>query len=287
MNGIINVYKPLGLSSHGVVSRVRHILNMKRVGHTGTLDPMAEGVLPICVGQGTKASDMLTDSDKQYRAVLRLGVVTDSQDMQGEVLEERDVTCTEEAVINVVNSFVGEISQIPPMYSAIKVGGKKLYELARKGVEIERKPRQVTIKNIVIEDISLPLVTILVDCTKGTYIRTLCHDIGEKLGCGGVMDSLVRTKAGGFSIEAAVSLEQLEADGGEKYLVDLNRVFGIYPAVTVDAKGESRVRNGLTIKADVTDGTYRVVGINGELLCISQATDGVLKMQKSFYGGSQ
>ncbi len=287
MNGIINVYKPLGLSSHGVVSRVRHILNMKRVGHTGTLDPMAEGVLPICVGQGTKASDMLTDSDKQYRAVLRLGVVTDSQDMQGTILEEKNVNCMEEEVINAVNSFIGEISQIPPMHSAIKVGGKKLYELARKGVEIERKPRQITIKNIVVEDISLPLVTILVDCTKGTYVRTLCHDIGAQLGCGGAMDSLVRTKAGGFFIDDAISLEQLEIDGGEKHLVDLNKVFEIYPAVSVDAKGASRVRNGLTIKADVTDGTYRIVAPNGELLCISQATDGVLKMQKSFYGGSQ
>lgn len=287
MDGIINVYKPLGLSSHGVVSRVRHILNMKRVGHTGTLDPMAEGVLPICVGQGTKASDMLTDSDKQYRAVMRLGVVTDSQDMQGEVLEERSVACTEAEVIAAVESFVGEISQIPPMYSAIKVGGKKLYELARKGIEVERKPRQVTIKGIQIEEINLPFVTMLVDCSKGTYIRTLCNDIGEKLGCGGAMDSLVRTKAGGFSIEDAVSLEQLEVDGGEMHLVGLNQVFGVYPSVTVDEKGETRVRNGQVLKSEVPDGTYRVVNKDGMLLCISESADGILKMKKSFYGGSQ
>lgn len=286
MNGIINIYKPLGISSHGVVSRVRHILNMKRVGHTGTLDPMAEGILPICVGQGTKASDMLTDSDKQYRAVLRLGVVTDSQDMQGEALEERDVTCTAEEVEAAVKSFVGEISQIPPMYSAIKVDGKKLYELARKGIEIERKPRQITIKNIVVEKIDLPFVTMLVDCSKGTYIRTLCSDIGEKLGCGGAMESLVRTKAGGFSIETAVSLEQLEADGAQKHLVDLNQVFSVYPAVTADKKAETRVRNGQMLQCTVPDGTYRVVSEEGMLLCVSEATDGILKMKKSFYGGS-
>jgi len=287
MDGIINVYKPLGLSSHGVVSRVRHILNMKRVGHTGTLDPMAEGVLPICIGQGTKASDMLTDSDKQYRAVLRLGVVTDSQDMQGEILEEREVTCTVAEVEAAVKAFEGEISQIPPMYSAIKVGGKKLYELARKGIEVERKPRQVTIKKIQIEEINLPFVTMLVDCSKGTYIRTLCNDIGDKLGCGGAMDSLIRTKAGGFSIEDAISLEQLEADGGERHLVGLNQVFDVYPSVTVDVKGEARVRNGQLLKCNVPDGTYRVVSESGMLLCISQATDGILKMKKSFYGGSQ
>ncbi|MDD4689219.1 MAG: tRNA pseudouridine(55) synthase TruB [Eubacteriales bacterium] len=287
MNGIINVYKPLGISSHGVVSRVRHILNMKRVGHTGTLDPMAEGVLPICVGQGTKASDMLTDSDKQYRAVLRLGVTTDSQDMQGAIIEEREVNCTEDQIRAVVGGFIGEISQIPPMYSAIKVDGKKLYELARKGIEIERSPRQITIKNIVVEEVNLPFVTLLVDCSKGTYIRTLCHDIGERLGTGGAMDSLVRTKAGGFSIEDAISLEQLEADGGEKHLVGLNQVFGIYPAVIADEKAQARVLNGQTLKFDVPQGTYRVINKDGTLLCISDANDGVLKMKKSFYGGSK
>ncbi len=287
MDGIINVYKPLGLSSHGVVSRVRRILNMKRVGHTGTLDPMAEGVLPICVGQGTKASDMLTDSDKQYRAVMRLGIVTDTQDMEGEILCEKEVTCTPDEVISAVKSFEGEIDQIPPMYSAVKVDGKKLYELARKGVEIERKPRKVTIRKIVIEKIDMPFVTMLVDCTKGTYIRTLCNDIGEKLGTGGVMNSLIRTKAGGFSIEDAVTLETLEAEGAEKYLVSLNQVFSKYPSVTVGEKAEKKVLNGQALSCTIPQGIYRVVNKSGVLLCLSESSGGILKMKKSFYGGSK
>lgn len=287
MDGIINVYKPLGISSHGVVSRVRRILNMKRVGHTGTLDPMAEGVLPICVGQGTKASDMLTDSDKQYRAVMRLGVVTDTQDMEGNIISQNDVNCTEDEIKEAVKSFIGEIGQVPPMYSAVKIDGKKLYELARKGLEVERKPRKITIRDIVIEDINLPFVTILVDCSKGTYIRTLCNDIGEKLGTGAAMNSLVRTKAGGFGIDTAVSLETLEQEGAQKYLVGLNQVFSAYPSVTVGEKAEQKVLNGQPVSCNIPKGMYRVVNKSGKLLCLSQSTGELLKMKKSFYGGSK
>ena len=193
INGIINVYKERGYTSHDVVAKLRGILKQKKIGHTGTLDPEAQGVLPVCLGKGTKVCELLTDKQKEYRAVMRLGIETDTQDMTGTVLREAKVDCSEDEIRSCVEGFVGVQEQIPPMYSALKVNGKKLYELARQGIEVERKSRRITIEKITIERIDLPEVVMTVKCSKGTYIRTLCHDIGQSLGCGGCMSDLVRT----------------------------------------------------------------------------------------------
>ena len=210
MDGVINVYKEAGWTSFDVVAKMRGILKIKKIGHTGTLDPAAAGVLPVCVGKGTKKVESFMADDKVYRAVMLLGVVTDSQDMTGSILMRSEVNSTEAEAAEAVRSFIGGYDQLPPMYSAKKVNGKKLVDLARKGVEVERKPRFVNIMDIDIEKIELPRVTMTVTCSKGTYIRTLCHDIGQKLGCGAAMESLVRTRVGRFRIEDAVTLEQLE-----------------------------------------------------------------------------
>lgn len=211
MTGVVCINKPIGKSSHFAVAVIRRITKIKKVGHTGTLDPLATGVLPVCIGrEATRLSQLIMDSDKEYKAVLKLGVSTTTQDSEGEILAQKEVNVTNEQIEKAVESFVGEISQIPPMYSAIKIDGKKLYELARKGVEVERKPRIVTINYINILNISGDEVEMLIGCTKGTYIRTLCNDIGEKLGCGGFMKSLIRTKCGGFSIENSITLEEFE-----------------------------------------------------------------------------
>jgi len=210
IHGIINVNKEQGFTSHDVVAKLRGILRQKKIGHTGTLDPDATGVLPVCLGKGTKLCDMLTDRDKTYRAVMLLGTVTDTQDTSGRILSENKVTSTEQEVLEAIKSFTGDYEQIPPMYSALKVDGRKLYELAREGKVIERKARLVHIHEIVVDETALPRVTMTVSCSKGTYIRTLCHDIGEKLGCGGCMESLVRTKAGAFAIADSFTLGQIE-----------------------------------------------------------------------------
>lgn len=210
-NGIINVYKEEDYTSHDVVAKLRGILKQKKIGHTGTLDPKATGVLPVCLGCGTKLCDMLTDTSKEYEAVLLLGVETDTQDMTGQVMRQEETSfLTEEAVREAVMSFVGQYQQIPPMYSALKVEGKKLYELAREGITIERKARAVEIMSISILEIHLPEVRFLVSCSKGTYIRTLCADIGTRLGCGGAMKSLVRTRVGNFFKKDAYTLAQIE-----------------------------------------------------------------------------
>lgn len=211
MDGIIVVHKEKGFTSFDVVAKLRGILKQKKIGHTGTLDPDATGVLPVCLGCATKLCDMLTDTTKVYEAELLLGVVTDTQDTSGAVLEEKEVSVTEDEVKAVIASFIGEQKQIPPMYSALKVDGKKLYELAREGKTIERKARDITIENIEILDMNLPKVRMLVTCSKGTYIRTLCNDIGEKLGCGGAMASLIRRKTAGFTLEEAKTLDEIEA----------------------------------------------------------------------------
>lgn len=210
LNGIINVYKEAGFTSHDVVAKMRGICGQKKIGHTGTLDPGAVGVLPVCLGNGTKLCDMLTDRDKEYVAELLLGVSTDTQDTAGQVLEEKPVTCTEEEVKEGILSFVGKYDQVPPMYSALKVNGKKLYELARAGREVEREAREVQILYIEILEIKLPRVNIRVGCSKGTYIRTLCDDIGRKLGCGGCMASLMRTRVGEFEVSDSLTLGQLQ-----------------------------------------------------------------------------
>lgn len=238
-HGIINIYKEPGYTSHDVVAKLRGILKQKKIGHTGTLDPAAEGVLPVCLGKGTRLCDMLTDKTKTYRAVMLLGTNTDTQDTTGEILLKRDTAyLTEQMVCAAAESFMGAYEQIPPMYSALKVGGKKLYELAREGIEIERKARPVEIYDLRIEQINLPRVTMTVTCSKGTYIRTLCYDIGEKLGCGGCMEQLTRTQVGPFYIEKSLKLSQVEAlrdaEKLDEYIVLVEQVFRDYPELVSD-----------------------------------------------------
>lgn len=211
INGIINVYKEKGYTSHDVVAKLRGILKQKKIGHTGTLDPDAEGVLPVCLGKATRVCDLLADKDKVYQAVLLLGKVTDTQDITGTVVREAAVECSEEGIQKVIAGFVGEYAQIPPMYSALKVNGKKLCDLARAGVEVERSPRMVQIYSIDVQKIALPRVWIDVHCSKGTYIRTLCQDIGEAAGCGGCMESLLRTRVADFELKDAYKLAEIEA----------------------------------------------------------------------------
>lgn len=264
LNGIINVYKEAGFTSHDVVAKLRGILKQKKIGHTGTLDPDATGVLPVCLGNGTRLCDMLADKSKEYIAVMRLGVVTDTQDMSGKVLQEKEVVCSEEEVKTAIFSFEGEYSQIPPMYSALKVNGKKLYELAREGKEIERQPRQVFINEIEILSMDLPLVKFRVGCSKGTYIRTLCQDIGEKLGCGGAMDSLQRTRVGNFKLENALTLAEIETLSKEgnisEKVIPVDFVFTALPKTVVKKEFRKRIDNGnalLTRQVTVTEGALQ------------------------------
>lgn len=210
INGIINVYKEKGFTSHDVVAKLRGILKQKKIGHTGTLDPDATGVLPVCLGSGTKLCDMLTEKNKEYVAELLLGITTDTQDTSGTIIQEREVNVSKQQAEEAILSFLGKYMQIPPMYSALKIDGKKLYQLARQGIEVERKARPVIITSITIMEMNLPVIKIKVGCSKGTYIRTLCYDIGEKLGCGATMKSLIRTNVSQFHIENALTLTQIE-----------------------------------------------------------------------------
>ena len=253
ISGVINVYKEKGFTSHDVVAKMRGILRQKKIGHTGTLDPEAEGVLPICLGAGTKLCDMLTDTGKTYRAVLLLGQTTDTQDTTGTVLTTDQVTCTEDQVRESILSFLGEYDQIPPMYSALKVQGKKLYELARAGVEVERAARRVTIHEIQIEKVELPEVTFTVSCSKGTYIRTLCHDVGARLGCGGCMKSLTRIRVGSFRIEDSLKLAEIEAlrDSEElmEHIVPVDQMFPELLQAHVLPEFDKLIRNGNPMKS--------------------------------------
>ena len=269
ISGIINVYKEKGYTSHDVVAKLRGILKQKKIGHTGTLDPEAEGVLPVCLGKATRVCDMLTEKDKVYEAVLLLGQKTDTQDTTGNILEEKEVVCTEEQVIEVIKAFVGTYAQIPPMYSALKVNGKKLCDLARAGIEVERKPREVTIFSIDIEEINLPKVKMTVHCSKGTYIRTLCYDIGEKLGCGGCMESLLRTKVAQFTVEHSFRLseieqivqklrqetdEELTAESLENVITKTDEVFEGYPKVSAKEGFEKMLYNGNAMQPEWIEG---------------------------------
>lgn len=249
IHGVLNVYKEKGYTSHDVVAKLRGIVGQKKIGHTGTLDPDATGVLPVCLGKATKLCDMLTDKDKTYETVLLFGKKTDTQDVSGTVLEENATDMlTEENVRETIVSFVGEYAQVPPMYSALKVNGKKLYELAREGIEIERKARKVQIHEIIIKEIDLPRVKMEVSCSKGTYIRTLCHDIGEKLGCGACMEELVRTKVSRFTIGESLTLEEIseKKENGmlEEILLPIDQMFLDYQAVNVREKYAALVYNG-------------------------------------------
>ena len=266
INGIVNIYKEKGYTSHDVVAVLRKVVGQKKIGHTGTLDPDATGVLPVCLGRATKVCELLTDHDKTYEALLLLGKTTDTQDISGEVLEEKDPAhLTEEEVRSCIESFIGEYDQVPPMYSALKVNGKKLYELAREGKTVERKSRRVQIHGIRILEMNLPHVRMEVDCSKGTYIRTLCHDIGEKLQVGGCMEELERTKVGRFLKEDAVTLDEvrqkMEQGDGAELFTPLDQIFEELPAVTVtDAKawmsynGNDLPERFLLEKEEWTDG---------------------------------
>ena len=248
MNGILNIYKERGFTSHDVVAKLRGICRQRKIGHTGTLDPDATGVLPVCLGNATGVCDLLTDRSKEYETILLLGITTDTQDISGTVLTENDVNLSEADVISCVRKFVGNIEQIPPMYSAIKIDGKKLYELARQGRTVERPPRQVTIHSIEIMNIDLPRVKMRVNCSKGTYIRTLCHDIGDALGCGGTMEVLERTRVGEFELSCAVKLDAVRewADEGtlEEHLIPTDEVFKSYGSVYLIEEECKRLYNG-------------------------------------------
>lgn len=249
MNGVINIYKEQGYTSQDVVAKLRGILKTKKIGHTGTLDPDATGVLPVCVGNATKLFDILTDRTKEYETVMLLGTVTDTQDVSGSVIASSDEwkNLTEERLREVINSFVPGYDQIPPMYSALKVNGKKLYELARDGIEVERKPRRVDISSIETADIDLPRVTMRLSVSKGTYIRTICNDIGDRLGCGACMESLIRTRAGSFSLDTAVTLKEVEdiRDKGEldRIFVRVDELFE-YDRIHMREEADKAVHNG-------------------------------------------
>ena len=248
MNGILNIHKEPGYTSFDVVAKLRGICRQKKIGHTGTLDPAASGVLPVCLGNATRLCGMLTDKDKEYRAVLLLGQETDTQDATGRTLAIKPVEISQEQARQAIRSFEGGYDQIPPMYSALKVNGKKLCDLARAGKEVDRKSRSVVIHSIRIEEISLPRVTMTVCCSKGTYIRTLCHDIGQALGCGGVMETLVRTRSGQFKLEDARTLSQIEALAQEgrlqEILIPTDAVFAGYPALYVRQEWQRLAENG-------------------------------------------
>ena len=285
-NGIIIIDKPAGWTSMDVCAKLRGILREKRVGHGGTLDPMATGVLPVFVGQATRAVEFAENGRKEYVAGLRLGQVTNTQDVTGETLETHPVTATRRDVEQALARFLGDIQQIPPMYSAIKINGQKLYDLARKGQEVARKPRSITIYELeLLEQVSETDYTFRCVCSKGTYIRTLCHDIGQVLGCGGTLYSLRRTMAAGFTLEQAVTLEEVQ-EQGEALLLPADSLFAQHPALHLpSSKQEKRVRNGNPVTdPSIPDGTYRVYGQNGEFLCLSQARDGTLTSMKNFFG---
>ena len=284
MNGIVIVDKPQGWTSQDVTARLRRVFNTRRIGHGGTLDPMATGVLPVFVGRGTRAVEFFEHAEKIYETVLRPGITTDTEDITGTVLTRQEVSLTKEQVEAVLPRFRGEILQIPPMYSALKVNGKKLYDLARKGVEVERQPRPITIHELTLLGMDSEGIRLRVHCSKGTYIRTLCKDIGEALGCGGCMASLRRVQAGEYTAGDAVALETLlETENPEQYLKTVDSMFARHPAITLTAKQEQRVRNGNAFSLNAEPGTYRVYSQSGEFLALSQVDSGVMSAVKSFF----
>ena len=287
MNGILLIDKPSGWTSSDVVAKLRGILHERRIGHSGTLDPMATGLLVVFVGRATRAVEFAEAQEKQYLAGLRLGLVTDTQDTTGTRIGGEGREVTDEELSAALDRFRGEIQQIPPMYSAIKIGGKKLYEIARRGVEVERKARAVTISELELLDREGEECSLRVTCSKGTYIRTLCHDIGQVLGCGGCMSSLRRSRAGIFSLADAHSLEEVQqaADRGtaEKLLLPTDALFSEHPILRVSEREEARIRNGNSISSDEPDGMYRVYGPQGDFLALAKVEGRELKTIKSFF----
>ena len=284
MNGIVIIDKPQGWTSQDVVSKLRGVLHTKRIGHGGTLDPMATGVLPVFVGRATRGVEFFEHAEKTYEAELRLGIATDTEDITGEVLEEKPVNINREQLEKALENFRGEIQQIPPMYSAVKINGQKLCDLARKGREVERKPRTITILALDLLDFDGATAKLRVHCSKGTYIRTLCKDIGESLGCGGCMAALRRVTAGAYTIDEAIPLAELvESDNPETYLRPVDSMFTQYPAVTLTANQEKRCLNGNSFSIALGEGTYRCYGENGAFLMLAEVSAGVMSTKKSFF----
>ena len=284
MNGIVIVDKPQGWTSQDVTARLRRVYATRRIGHGGTLDPMATGVLPVFVGRATRGVEFFEHAEKTYETVLLLGRITDTQDVTGTVLAEKTVRLSPADIENVLPRFRGNILQVPPMYSALKVNGKKLYELARKGQEVERQPRPITVFELTNLGFDGTRLSLRVRCSKGTYIRTLCQDIGEALGCGGCMEALRRVRAGEYGIEDAVPLEQLlESETPEQYLRGLDTMFAHCPAVTLTPNQEKRCRNGNPFSSPLPQGTYRAYSQSGEFLMLAKVEDGVMTTIKSFF----
>ena len=288
MNGIILVDKPQGWTSHDVVAKLRGIYQQRRIGHSGTLDPMATGVLAVFLGRGTRAVELCENDEKEYVADLLLGIVTNTQDITGEVLEQHSVEVSRQQLEAVLEQFLGPQQQIPPMYSAVKIGGKKLYELARKGQSVERKPRSIVIHELELCDFDGKTARIRVVCSKGTYIRTLCHDIGAALGTGGCLSSLRRTRAGRFAIDDCVTMEQIQQARDQNahmaFLRPVDSLFSGCPAVYLGEKETLRCKNGAeNAVSGMPDGTYRVYGPENEFLMLGQCQNGVLRTVKSFF----
>lgn len=287
MNGIILIDKPQGWTSHDVVGKLRGILHERRIGHSGTLDPLATGLLVVFIGRATRAVEFAEADRKEYIAGLRLGMSTDTQDTTGRIISKETDIPDEPEVRIAIERFRGELEQIPPMYSAVKIGGKKLYELARKGESIERKPRHITIFGLEITGRSDNDYILDVVCSKGTYIRTLCHDIGAALGCGGCMSSLRRTKSGVFSVDNAYTIAEIQeaADRGEeeKLLLPIDTLFAGYTKLSVDADSEKKLKNGCIINTSSPDGRFRVYSEDGEFLLLGDVKDGVMKTVKNFF----
>ena len=284
MNGIVIIDKPAGWTSQDVTARLRRVYGTRRIGHGGTLDPMATGVLPVFVGRATRGVEFFEHAEKTYETQLLLGAATDTEDVTGTVLERREVSVTPEQVDEVLERFRGEILQVPPMYSALKVNGQKLYDLARKGKTVERQPRPVTIHELTQLSRDGDVLHLRVRCSKGTYIRTLCADIGGALGCGGCMQALRRVQAGEYTIDQAVPLEQLlESPEPEKYLRPVDTMFRGFPAVTLTANQEKRCRNGNAFSVTLPDGTCRAYSQSGEFLMLAKVENGVMSTIKSFF----
>ena len=284
MNGIVIVDKPQDWTSQDVTARLRRVFQTRRIGHGGTLDPMATGVLPVFVGRGTRGVEFFEHAEKAYETVLQLGLTTDTEDISGEVIEKRDVHISETQMREILSQFRGKIMQIPPMYSALKVNGQKLCDLARKGRTVERQPREIEIFELTLLEFGGDTARLRVKCSKGTYIRTLCKDIGEALGCGGCMAELRRVQAGEYTIDEAVPLQTLlDAENPEEYLRPVDTMFRNYPEVTLSANQEKRCRNGNSFSMDLEPGTYRAYSKAGEFLMLAKVEDGVMSTIKSFF----
>ena len=284
MNGIVIVDKPQGWTSQDVTARLRRVFGTRRIGHGGTLDPMATGVLPVFVDRATRGVEFFEHAEKTYEATLRLGLLTDTEDISGTVLQQRPVQVTEGEFSEILGKFRGEILQVPPMYSALKINGQKLCDLARKGKEVERQPRPITIHELTCLSFDGETARLRVRCSKGTYIRTLCKDIGLALGCGGCMESLRRVSAGAYTIEEAVPLETLlDSETPEVYLRPVDTMFTAHPAITLTANQEKRCRNGNSFTLAAAPGTYRAYSESGEFLMLGKVEDGVMSTIKSFF----